>query len=53
MGMIILELTKYCVYDQLFIWYLVQQTSCVLNTSITQIRYPDVTSLGKSVNSVL
>lgn len=49
MGMIILELTKYSIYDQLFIWYLFQRTSSILSTLITEIGYSDDTSLGKTV----
>lgn len=49
MGMIILELTKYSIYHQLFIWYLFQKTSSIPNTLITQIGYSDGTSLRKTV----
>lgn len=47
--MIILDFTKYSIYDQLFIWYLFQKTTRILNTLITQIGYSDGTSLGKPV----
>jgi len=47
MGTRILELIKYSICEQLLIWYLFQKQASVPNALITQIGYPDVTSLEK------